>query len=99
MQVQRIDEDSLLGVVWLIKFNADRLSRRIKSDLLARLTSMPFWLNQGGRFQKPPPARGDDEEEEDLMDHWSEGTQIVWLVGGYFIGIKLRFFRIFDQVP
>ena len=40
-----VDEDVILGVVWIAR-NMYQVSPRLKGDLLARLTTMPFWLNQ-----------------------------------------------------
>ena len=71
----------MLGFIWALSsdVSSERLSLRMKTDLLGRLTAMPFWLNHGGKFS----AREDSGEVE---DHWSESKQILWAVGGYLIG-------------
>ncbi len=73
-----MEADSLVGFAWALGNNASfaRMSSRLRTDLLARLTTMPFWLNHGGKFE-----RGDR-----VLDHWSEARQIAWLTGGYVVG-------------
>ena len=71
-----VDSDSILGVVWIAR-NMLQIGSRLKGDILARLTTMPFWLNQGGKFTVPFTNEG--------LNHWDETNQLAWLVGGYFI--------------
>ena len=53
------------------KFNSPfQLSPQLTSDLLASLTTVPFWLNQGGNFQMAFSNKP--------LNHWEESNQ--WLV-------------------
>ena len=43
-----------------------QLSQEVSSDLLARLTAMPFWLDQGGRFDMPKAGQGGQVRESPI---------------------------------
>ena len=79
-----VNQDSLIGIVWVTR-RLDQLSHPLSSDLLARLTGMPFWLDQGGRFGLGVGGVVGEGRTAEL-NHWSETDQIAWLAGGYFVG-------------
>ena len=82
-----IDADDILGYVWALHdgLSMELMTPRLKNDLMATLTVLPFWLNQGGKFAVNP------KDDTKVYDHISEGGQIAWLVGAYFIGSTFIF--------
>jgi hypothetical protein len=77
--VPGLDDFQMAGVAWLVNKEWDnpRLSEAVRNSLLARLTSLPWWLDEQGSFLRPD---GVD------MQYWSENHQMGWYCGQYLVG-------------
>ncbi|XP_059096792.1 uncharacterized protein LOC131891283 [Tigriopus californicus] len=68
-----INEDNIIPYVWMLHY-ANHVSDQLQEDILASLTSLPYWFDNGGRFQ----IRMGNQIR--YLDHSQETNQLFGLV-------------------